>query len=124
MKAWKYLFVVFASASLGVPVTLCAANQIKAQLVLQQVSGDSASSANPFGVLGPGDLVSGGRLLPKRAGEAGSSTSPLRALSPGDLVTGGRVLPTGKPASSLDPAIALSPGDLVTGGRARPNQRR
>ena len=125
MRTWTRLFVVLAGAWLGLTPVLRAANQISVPLVPSQASGAPASSANPFGVLGPGDLVSGGQLLEKRAGDPAVSTRADRTLTPADRVTGGRVLPgnTIKASRSSNPIGQLTPADLVTGGRQLPSRR-
>jgi hypothetical protein len=81
------------------------------------------ASINPDGVLGPGDVITGGRVMATRPSALGSTPNPV--LDPGDLGGVGLTLPArgAPPPSSTDFQIALGPGDLVMGG-TRPVMRR
>jgi hypothetical protein len=94
------------------------------QQVYVQVIGNPGV-VDPYGVLGPGDLITGGRVLRAGLSRHASTANPVTTISPGDLGSLGLTLPArgAPPPPSTDLRITLGPGDLVTGG-TRPAARR
>jgi hypothetical protein len=95
------------------------------QRVYVQVVGDFTST-NPYGVLGPGDLITGGRVIASGPNPRASTESLVPLLSSGDLGTLGLTLLAkgAPPASSTESRTTLDPGDLVTGGTKAAARRR